>query len=180
MPLACSLGLDGKKSDINLSVIQNINGQALTLSKKHIGIKDVRDMKGFRFGVPYRFSMNYYLLAFFLAEKGLNPLTDVTIEEVAPLSLPYYLETGRVDGIFAPEPCNQISVYRGTGFIHTLTKDIWDGHPSCCFALSRDFIEPYPNTYNAMMKSMLQAELALHNAGVEQKKVIARKISTPG
>jgi len=179
MPLACSLGLDGKKSDINLSVIQNINGQALTLSKKHLGIEDVRDMKGFRFGVPYSFSMNYYLLAFFLAEKGLNPLTDVTIEEVAPLSLPYYLKTGRVDGIFAPEPCNQISVCRGTGFIHTLSKDIWEGHPCCCFAVSRDFMETYPNTYKAIMKSMLQAELALHNAGVEQKKIIARELSTP-
>ncbi len=120
MPLACSLGLDGIKSEINLAVVQNINGQALTLAKKHLGIKDVRDMKGFRFGVPYRFSMHYYLLAFFLAEKGLNPLTDVTIEEVTPVLMPYYLKTGRVDGIFAPEPFNQISVYRGTGFIYTL------------------------------------------------------------
>jgi len=179
MPLACSLGLDGGKSDINLSVIQNINGQALTLAKKHLGIKDVRDMKGFRFGVPYRFSMNYYLLAFFLAERGLNPLTDVTIEEVAPLSLPYYLKTGMVDGIFAPEPCNQTSVYQGTGFIHTLSKDIWEGHPCCCFAVSRDFVETYPNTYKAMIKSVLAAELALHNAGVEQKKAIARELSGP-
>ncbi|HEB11064.1 MAG TPA: PAS domain S-box protein [Spirochaetales bacterium] len=94
LPLACSLGLDGIKSDINLAVVQNINGQALTLAKKHLDIKDERDMKGFRFGVPYRFSMHYYLLAFFLAEKGLNPLTDVTIEEIAPQRLPYYLKKG--------------------------------------------------------------------------------------
>lgn len=179
MPLACSLGLDGKKTDIDLSVVQNINGQALTLSKKHLGIKDIRDMKGFRFAVPYRFSMPYYLLAFFLAEKGLNPLTDVIIEEVAPQRMPYYLKTGQVDGIFAPEPFNQISVYQGIGFIHTLSKDIWDGHPCCCFAVSRNFIETYPNTYKAMVKSVLQAELALHNAGAEQRKSIAWEISAP-
>ena len=66
MPLACSLGIDGKKADIKLLTIQNVNGQALTLAKKHLGIHDVRDMKGFTFGVPYLFSMHYYLLCYFL------------------------------------------------------------------------------------------------------------------
>ena len=77
MPLACRLGIDGRKADIRLAAIQNVNGQALTLARKHVGIKDVRDMKGFTFGVPYRFSMHYYLLCYFLAENGVNPLKDV-------------------------------------------------------------------------------------------------------
>ena len=32
MPLACSLGIDGKKARIRLAAIQNVNGQALTLA----------------------------------------------------------------------------------------------------------------------------------------------------
>ena len=79
MPLACNLGIDGRKADIRLAAIQNVNGQALTLAIKHLGIKDVLDMKGFTFGVPYRFSMHYYLLCYFLAAHGVNPLKDVTI-----------------------------------------------------------------------------------------------------
>jgi len=64
MPLTCNLGIDGKKAEIRLATIKNINGKALTLSTKHLGIKNVREMEGFTFGIPYRFSMHYYLLCY--------------------------------------------------------------------------------------------------------------------
>lgn len=179
MPLACNLGIDGQQADIRLVAVQNVNGQALTLAKKHLAINDVRDMKGFCFGVPYRFSMHYYLLCHFLAKHGLNPLKDVTIREVAPPRMPYYLEKGWVDGIFAPEPFNQIPVYHGTGFIYILSKDIWPGHPCCSFATSQGFIDKYPNTYRALLKSVLEAELVLHRANPDQRKAIAREICDP-
>ncbi|MFC1706875.1 ABC transporter substrate-binding protein [Planctomycetota bacterium] len=179
MPLACSLGVDGKQADIRLAAIQNVNGQALTLARRHLGIEDVRDMRGLTFGVPYRFSMHYYLLCYFLAANGLNPLKDVTIKEVAPPRMPYYLEKGWVDGVFAPEPFNQIPVHRSTGFIFKLSKDIWEGHPCCSFATSRRFTERYPNTYRTMLKSVLEAEHALHLADSEQRRIIAREICDP-
>ena len=179
MPLACNLGIDGKKADIRLSTIQNVNGQALTLANKHLGIEDVHDMKGFVFGVPYRFSMHYYLLCYYLAANGLNPLKDVTIKEVAPSAMPYYFANEWIDGIFAPEPYNQITVYRKLGFIHILSKDIWPGHPCCSFATRQDFIDMYPNTYRSMMQSVLEAELELHKADVNIRKEIAREISDP-
>ena len=168
MPLAIRQGLDGRRAEIRLACIQNVNGQALTLAKKHAGIKDVREMKGFTFGVPYRFSMHYYLLCLFLAEHGLDPLRDVNIIEVSPPRMPHFIETGRVDGVFAPEPFNQIPVYRGTGFIYTLSKDIWPGHPCCCFASTEEFIGKHPKTYKAMVRSVLEAELALHRASPER------------
>ncbi|MEE8470412.1 MAG: ABC transporter substrate-binding protein [Dehalococcoidia bacterium] len=179
MPLSCNLGIDGKRADVRLATIQNVNGQALTLAKKHLGIEDVRDMKGFTFGVPYRFSMQYYLLCLFLAENGINPLKDVTISEVAPPIMPYYVEKGRLDGVFGPEPFNQILVHRGIGFIYRLSKDIWPGHPCCSFATSQGFMDRYPNTYRAMLRSVLEAELALHRADAEQKRSIAREIAGP-
>ncbi len=180
MPLACNLGINARKADIRLATIQNVNGQALTLARKHLGIKDVRDMKGFTFGVPYRFSMHYYLLCHLLAAGGVDPLTDVTIREVAPPRMPYYLAKGWVDGVFAPEPFNQIPVHRGIGFIYVLSKDIWAGHPCCCFATSQDFIDRHPNTYRVMLDCVLQAELALHRANPNERKAIAREICDPG
>ncbi|MDM8526795.1 ABC transporter substrate-binding protein [Anaerolineales bacterium HSG24] len=177
MPLACSLGIDGKKADIKLAAVQNVNGQALTLANKHQGITNCLDMRGFTFGVPYRFSMHYYLLCYFLAENGVNPLKDVTIIEVAPPQMPYYMEQGQLDGYFAPEPFNQIAVHRNLGFIYILSKDIWPGHPCCGFATSREFMEKYPNTYQAMLKSVLQAELSLHYAKVDEKIAVAHEIS---
>ena len=179
MPLACNLGIDGRKADIRLATIQNVNGQALTLANKHLGIEDVGDMKGFTFGVPYRFSMHYYLLCYYLAANGIDPLRDVTIKEVAPPTMPFYFKRGWVDGVFAPEPFNQIPVYRKLGFIHILSRDIWAGHPCCSLATSQDFIDHYPNTYKSILKSVLEAELALHTADIEKRKQIAREISDP-
>ena len=180
MPLACSLGLDGKQADIRLATVQNVNGQALTLAKRHLGIKDVRDMKGFTFGVPYRFSMHYYLLCYYLASHGVNPLADVKIEEIPPPRMPYHLRKGWVDGVFAPEPFNQILVHQGIGFIHILSRDIWPGHPCCSFAVRQDFIDSHPNTYQAMLRSVLESELALHRATAIEKVEIARELSKPG
>jgi len=180
MPLAIREGLDGKRAPIRLSAVQNVNGQALTLAMKHRGIEEVRDMKGFTFGVPYHFSMNYYLLCLFLAENGLDPLRDVTIIEVAPPRMPHFIATGRVDGVFAPEPFNQIPVYRGTGFIYVLSKGIWPGHPCCCFATTEEFIDRYPKTYRAMLESVLEAELRLHQAAPEQRRAIAVELCQQG
>src|SRR5262249_6054334 len=129
MPFACSLGVDGRRADVKLMAIQNVNGQAVTLDARHRNIKAVADMKGMTFGVPYLYSMQYYLLCNWLAEHGVDPLKDVRITEVAPPRMPYYLKKGWVDGLFAPEPYNQVVVDRGLGFIYELSKAIWDGHP---------------------------------------------------
>ena len=180
MPLAIREGLDGRRAPIRLAAIQNVNGQALTLATKHMGIRDVREMRGFTFGVPYLFSMHYYLLSLYLAEHGLNPLRDVNIIEVTPPRMPYFMATGRVDGIFGPEPFNQIAACRGIGFIFTLSKAIWPGHPCCSFATTQDFIDQYPKTYKAMLKSVLEAELILHRASAKERKAVALTLSQPG
>ena len=177
MPFACRQGIDGPSADVQLSLIQNVNGLALTLASRHNGLERVPDMRGFKFGVPYRFSVQYYLLCYFLAEHGLDPLKDVTIKEVAPPQMPFYLEKGWVDGVFAPEPFNQICVHRGTGFIFILSKDIWPGHPCCGFATLDSFAAEFPNTHRALLQSVLQAQHKLHQAGTETRREIAREIS---
>jgi len=179
MPLACNLGLDGRLTELRLAAIQNVNGQALTLAKKHLGLEDARDMRGFTFGVPYRFSMHYYLLCHYLASQGVSPLDDVTIVEVPPPAMPYYLEQGWVDGILAPEPFNQLAANQGTGFIHLLSKEIWDGHPCCGIATTRSFAARHPHTYDALRRGVLEAQLALHRADPEQRRAMARDISGP-
>ena len=179
MPLACNLGIDGKKTELRLAAMQNVNGQALTLARKHLGLTNVGAMRGFTFGVPYRFSMHYYLLCHYLAANGVDPLTEVTIVEVAPPNMPYYMKQGWVDAILAPEPFNQIPVIQGTGFIHVLSKEIWDGHPCCCLATSRSFAETCPNSYRALVRSVVEAEMALHSADPEERHRLARQISGP-
>ncbi len=179
LPLACALGIDGKKAELRVASIQNINGQAFILSIKHLSIRNVREMEGFTLGVPYKFSMHYYLLCYYLAANGLNPLKDVIIKEVVPPLMPYYLRKGILDGFFCADPFNQIPVHQKTGFIYILSKDIWYGHPCCSVATSQKFIDKYPNTYKVLLHSILEAEYKLHYATVEERKEIAKEISAP-
>jgi two-component system, sensor histidine kinase and response regulator len=179
MPLACSCGIDGKKTPLRLGTILSGNRQALILAPKHREIRDVRDMRGFVFGVPYRFSFSYYLLCHYLGEHGLNPLKDVTIQEIPPSRMPYHLEKGRVDALISPDPFSRIILSRGTGFLHAPSKDIWAGRPCSCLATSRQLTDEHPRTYRALLKSVLEAELAIHRADTVERKTIAREISRP-
>jgi len=76
MPLAISLGLGSAAQAMNVATIQNINGQAITLHVKHKDKRDPKQWKGFRFAVPFDYSMHNFLLRYYVAEHGLDPDTE--------------------------------------------------------------------------------------------------------
>ena len=120
-----------------MPAVENINGQAITLHIKHKDVKTAADMKGFRFCVPFDFSMHNYLLRYFLAEGGVHPDKDVQIRVVPPAEMVANLKAGNVDGYLGPDPFNQRAVYENVGFIFKLSKDIWDRHPCCAFTVTQ-------------------------------------------
>lgn len=157
MPLSISLGAGSKEVPFFMPAVENINGQAITLAMKHKGVKEAKDMKGFRFCVPFTYSMHNYLLRYYLAEGGIHPDKDVQIRVVPPPEMVANLKADNVDGYLAPDPFNQRAVYENVGFIFKLTKEIWDGHPCCAFAISEEFTKTYPNTFQALFKSIVEA-----------------------
>ena len=85
MPLAITLGVGASRAvPWTMPAVENINGQAITLSMKHKDRRDPKDWKGFKFAVPFDDSMHNYLLRYYLAEHGLDPDTDVQIRAVPP------------------------------------------------------------------------------------------------
>jgi len=157
MPLAITLGAGSVPVPFYMPAVENINGQAITLHNKHKGVKTAADMKGFRFCVPFDYSMHNYLLRYFLAEGGVHPDKDVQIRVVPPPEMVANLKAGNVDGYLAPDPFNQRAVYENAGFIFKLSKEIWDRHPCCGFAISKEFATQYPNTFLAMFRSIVDA-----------------------
>jgi hypothetical protein len=86
MPLACAAGIDGKPSPLRLCLIQNVNGQALTLATRHLGSENRPALRGgLTFGVPYLYSMQYYLLCHYLAEQGIERI-PLPLNAIAPTS----------------------------------------------------------------------------------------------
>lgn len=157
MPLAISMGVGATPVPWTVPAIENINGQAITLSMKHKDKRDPKQWKGFRLAVPFDYSMHNYLLRYYLAEHGLDPDTDVQIRAVPPPEMVANLRADNIDGFLAPDPMNQRAVYDGVGFIHMLTKDIWNNHPCCAFTASKEFVTSMPNTYQALLKAIIEA-----------------------
>src|SRR5688572_25440254 len=170
MPLAITLGAGASAVPYTMPAVENINGQAITLSVKHKDKRDPKQWKGFKFAVPFDYSMHNYLLRYFLAEHGLDPDRDVQIRSVPPPEMVANLRADNIDGFLAPDPVNQRAVYDGVGFIHILSKEIWDGHPCCAFAASREFVTTMPNTYRALLKAIIDAT-AIARAPQNRKQV---------
>jgi nitrate/nitrite transport system substrate-binding protein len=175
MPLAITLGAGSNPIPYTMPAVENINGQAITLSVKHKDNRDPKAWKGFKFAVPFDYSMHNYLLRYYLAEHGIDPDQDVQIRAVPPPEMVANLRAGNLDGFLGPDPMNQRAVYDGVGFIHVLSKDIWDRHPCCAFSVSREFATTMPNTYSALLKSIIDATAFASKP--ENRKQIAEAIA---
>ncbi|MBD3883666.1 ABC transporter substrate-binding protein [Phormidium tenue FACHB-886] len=158
MPIAITLGLGSAAFPIKLASIENINGQAITVALKHKDtVKEAKDFRGFKIGVPFPFSMHNMLIRYYLAAGGLDPDKDVQISPVPPPDSVAKMAAGEIDAMLMPDPFNQRAVFEEVGFIHMLTKDLWDGHPCCAFAASQNWIDTNPNTFRAVNKAIVDA-----------------------
>jgi nitrate/nitrite transport system substrate-binding protein len=175
MPIAISLGLGSTPIPYTVPAIENINGQGITLAMKHKDKRDPKDWKGFKLAIPFDYSMHNYLLRYYLAEHGIDPDTDVQLRSVPPPEMVANLRADNIDGFLAPDNICQRAIYDGVGFMHLLSKEIWDGHPCCSFAASRDFITTSPNSFAALTRAIVDATAYASKA--ENRKSIAEAIA---
>ncbi len=175
MPIAMSLGLGSPAMAFTMPAVENINGQAITLALKHKDRRDPKSWKGFKLGVPFEHSMHNYLLRYYLAENGVDPDQDLQIAAVPPPQMVAKMKAGELDGFLAPDPMNQRAVYDGIGFIHLLSKEIWDGHPCCAYAASEEFIATRPTAAKALLKAIIEATAYANNPA--HRKLIAQFIA---
>jgi nitrate/nitrite transport system substrate-binding protein len=175
MPLAITMGVGSTAVPFYMPAVENLNGQAITLHIKHKDKRDPKRWNGFKFAVPFDYSMHNLLLRYYLAEHGMNPDKDVQIRVIPPPEMVANLRAGNVDGYLAPDPFNQRAVFEQIGFIHLLSKEIWAGHPCCAFAASQEFATTMPNTFGALFKSIVDA--THFAAKLENRKDIAKAIA---
>ena len=175
MPLALSLGAGSGAVPYTVPAIENINGQAITLAIKHKNNRDPTKWKGMKFGIPFDYSMHNYLLRYYLAEAGLDPDQDVQLRVIPPPEMVANLRAENIDGFLGPDPFNQRAVYDGVGFIHLLTRDMWDGHPCCAFGISQAMVQQAPNTFRALLQAIVDSTAYANQA--EHRKDIADLIA---
>jgi nitrate/nitrite transport system substrate-binding protein len=87
------------------------------------------------------------------------------------------LRADNIDGFLGPDPFNQRAVYDESGFIHLLSKDIWDGHPCCAFGVPEAMIKEAPNTFAALYRAVLTAARMAREPN--NRSMIAKAIAPP-
>jgi nitrate/nitrite transport system substrate-binding protein len=176
MPIAMTLGLGSSAFPIRLASIENINGQSIAVASKHQDkVKTAADFKGMTIGLPFPYSMHNLLLRYYLASGGLNPDKDVRLEIVPPPDSVAKMAAGQIDAFLMPDNFGQRAIFEKIGFIHLLTKDLWQGHPCCAFAASQSWIDRHPNTFRAVNKAIIDS--AGHANAAENRQEVAKAMS---
>jgi nitrate/nitrite transport system substrate-binding protein len=161
MPVALTMtaGVGGTTQSIKVLTICNQNGNSLVLANKHKDNREPRNWKGFVFAVPFEQSHQAMQLRNYLAYNGLDPDKDATYRIIPPTEYVSALRVGGIDGFFGGEPGGQRAVYEGAGFIHAISRDLWDGHPCCSVTAAESWINQNPNTFMAFYRAIIAASL---------------------
>lgn len=155
MPLGIHHSFAAGQRNARLPYITNVNGQAITLGTQHMEqVHDAEDFEGLTIAVPFDYSGHNLLLRDYLALGGLDPDYDVGIQVMRPSDMVAALNVGDIDGFLAPDPFNQRAVAIGAGYLHMLSKDLWDGHPCCSFTVADDFATANPSTYGTLLRAI--------------------------
>lgn len=179
MPVALTMtaGLGGNQQSIKVLSILNQNGNSLVLAMKHKDNRDPKNWKGFTFAIPFDQSHQALQLRNYLAAAGLDPDNDVKYRVVPPAEYVSMLRVGSIDGFFGGEPGGQRAVFEGAGFIHLISKEIWDGHPCCSVTAADSWIKQNPNSFMAFYRAIIAS--SLHVAKRENRAGMAKVLSQP-
>ena len=113
----------------------------------------------------------------YVAAHGLDPDKDVTYRVIPPTEYVSSLRVGNIDGFFGGEPGGQRAVYEGAGFIHALSRDLWDGHPCCSVTAAESWIKQNPNTFMAFYRAIIAA--SLHVSDKANRAGMAKVLAQP-
>jgi nitrate/nitrite transport system substrate-binding protein len=160
-------GIGGPQKNMAVLMNLNHNGQAITLSNqlKDKGAVDGKSLKHLVDGEKreYTFAQTFptgthaMWLYYWLAQNGINPMTDVKTIVVPPPQMVANMRVGNMDGFCVGEPWGARAIADGIGFTAATTQDIWPEHPEKVLGCTLDFVHQYPNTARALTMAVLDA-----------------------
>lgn len=193
MPLASTLGLDGRETPMLSALTLNQGGNAITVSEElyrqmqsHASgeiadplvsaqaLAAVIDRRRrdrampLRFANVYPFSSHRYQLRYWLAAGGIEPDRDLALSVVAPPLMAARLQAGELDGYCVGEPWNSLAEHQGIGRIVCGSFDIWGGAQEKVFGVREAWVEQYPQTHLAVIRALACACAWLDEPGHRQ------------
>ena len=200
MPVAARLGVAGPRLDMVTGFVLDLNGNAITLSKRlysavvatdpDAGFSPLAASKAlnlviranaqnkrpkFRFGVVFPVSTQNYELRYWLGCGVTNPDLDVEIVVIPPPDMVDHLQSGDIDGYCVGEPWNTVAVRAGLGHVVATKYELWNNSPEKVFAVARTWSETYPGTHRAIIRALMKACAWLDQS---ENRLIAAEILT--
>ncbi|MQQ99295.1 CmpA/NrtA family ABC transporter substrate-binding protein [Glaciimonas soli] len=172
MVYGIQLGLGGPQADMAILMTLNRNGQAITVSNRladalrsgsplsaafaMLGRKPV-------FAQTFPTGTHAMWLNYWLAAQGVHPLHDVESVVIPPPQMADALAQGELDGFCAGEPWHAVAEHNHSGRTIVSSSQIWPDHPEKALACRREFAALYPNTVQALVRTLLEASQWLEN-----------------
>ena len=168
------LGIGGPQSDMAILMTLSRNGQAITvshqladaLSQNHT-LKSALAMLGRKpvFAQTFPTGTHAMWLNYWLAQQGIHPLDEIESVVIPPPLMAEALAQGELDGFCAGEPWHAVAKSKNCGKIIVSSSQIWPNHPEKALACRLEFAALYPNTAQALIRTILEASLWLENPG---------------
>lgn len=171
MPFSVYTGVGGAAGkELNIAMMLNNNGQAITLSKEHFGgkvpFKDIKSVKGAvedlkakkeaTFAMTFPGGTHDMWLRYWLAAAGVDMKT-VKIITVPPPQMVANMKVNNMDGFCVGEPWGGVAVKEDIGFTSITTQDIWKHHPEKALVVNPEFVAKRRDDLKLVMRAILEA-----------------------
>lgn len=165
---SAQLGLGCPPCDVLTAQVLNLNGNAITLSRKlwEAGVRDAATLRAhvrasgrerLTFGIVFTFSSHHLLLRDWLKSAGIDPERDVRIVVVPPAQMFRNLAAGTIDGYCVGEPWNALAVREGIGWCPVCSAAQAPGHLEKVLMVTRRFAEAFPHEHTALVAALVEA-----------------------
>ena len=161
------LGIGGLKKDMAVLMTINNNGQGISLASQlqDKGVTDGPSLakliraqpSNYTFAHTFPTGTHAMWLYYWLANYGINPITDITTITVPPAQMVMNARLGSMAGFCVGEPWNARGIYDKVSFSVASSQDVWPDHPEKVLGVTAEFVDQYPNTARALVMAMLDA-----------------------
>jgi two-component system, oxyanion-binding sensor len=165
---SAQLGLGCPACDVLTALVLNLNGNAITLSRKlwDAGVRDAATLRDYvrsrrtrdilTLGVVFQFSSHHLLLRRWLHTAGLEPDRDVRLVVVPPAQMFRNLAAQTIDGFCAGEPWNSLAVREGLGWCPTWSAALQPAHVEKVFMVTQRFAERRATEHAALVRALAE------------------------
>ena len=170
MPFSVYTGIGGKAgSEMQIAMVLNNNGQAITLSKDFCGlvgfrdlkkvasaIKSIKSRKEVTFAMTFPGGTHDMWLRNWLAACGVNS-KSVGIITIPPPQMVANMRVDNMEGFSVGEPWNGVAATQGIGFTQISSQDIWKNHPEKALVVNKAFAKTEREDLKKVMKALIEA-----------------------